>query len=124
VCHALTSWQSIARQGSSPTSTRLPVPRDREVRSYPNDWCDEHDDPTYIVDLIKKITTVRPCLRFLFTRPDPEDHTANGRHRLPNHGFGGYPQLAFCSQNASWTAAIERVFDIVGSWVPPGTLFP
>jgi predicted helicase len=24
----------------------------------PNDWCDEHDDPTYIVDLIKKITTV------------------------------------------------------------------
>jgi predicted helicase len=21
-------------------------------------WCDEHDDPTYIVDLIKKITTV------------------------------------------------------------------
>jgi predicted helicase len=24
----------------------------------PNDWCDEHDDPTYIVDLIKKIATV------------------------------------------------------------------
>jgi predicted helicase len=24
----------------------------------PNDWCDEHDDPTYIIDLIKKITTV------------------------------------------------------------------
>ena len=24
----------------------------------PNDWCDEHDDPSYIVDLIKKITTV------------------------------------------------------------------
>jgi predicted helicase len=24
----------------------------------PNDWCDEHDDPTYIVDLIKKVTTV------------------------------------------------------------------
>jgi predicted helicase len=24
----------------------------------PNDWCDEHDDPTNIVDLIKKITTV------------------------------------------------------------------
>ncbi|ULP48045.1 DEAD/DEAH box helicase [Mycolicibacter virginiensis] len=24
----------------------------------PNDWCDEHDDPTYIVDLIKRITTV------------------------------------------------------------------
>ncbi|OBY33195.1 DEAD/DEAH box helicase [Mycolicibacter kumamotonensis] len=24
----------------------------------PNDWCDEHDDPTYIVDLIKRMTTV------------------------------------------------------------------
>ncbi len=24
----------------------------------PNDWCDEHDNPTYIVELIKKITTV------------------------------------------------------------------
>lgn len=24
----------------------------------PNTWCDEHDDPTYIVELIKKITTV------------------------------------------------------------------
>lgn len=24
----------------------------------PNDWCDEHDDPTYIIDLIKKVTTV------------------------------------------------------------------
>ncbi|MBR7560196.1 helicase, partial [Mycobacterium tuberculosis] len=24
----------------------------------PNDWCDEHDTPTYIVDLIKRVTTV------------------------------------------------------------------
>ena len=24
----------------------------------PNDWCDEHGDPTYIVDLIKRVTTV------------------------------------------------------------------
>lgn len=24
----------------------------------PNDWCDEHDNPTYIVDLIKRVTTV------------------------------------------------------------------
>jgi len=24
----------------------------------PNDWCDERDDPTYILDLIKKVTTV------------------------------------------------------------------
>ncbi|AUH68630.1 hypothetical protein CXX93_10010 [Gordonia sp. YC-JH1] len=24
----------------------------------PNDWCDEHEDPRYIVDLIKRVTTV------------------------------------------------------------------
>jgi len=24
----------------------------------PNDWCDEHDDPRYIVDLVKRIVTV------------------------------------------------------------------
>lgn len=24
----------------------------------PNHWCDEHDDPTYIVDLIRRVTTV------------------------------------------------------------------
>lgn len=24
----------------------------------PNDWCDEHDDPRYVVDLIAKVTTV------------------------------------------------------------------
>ncbi|OBB57816.1 helicase [Mycobacterium sp. 852013-51886_SCH5428379] len=24
----------------------------------PNDWCDEHNDPTYIVNLIKRVTTV------------------------------------------------------------------
>lgn len=24
----------------------------------PNDWCDEHADPTYIVDLIRRVTTV------------------------------------------------------------------
>ena len=24
----------------------------------PNDWCDEHDNPGYIVELIEKITTV------------------------------------------------------------------
>lgn len=24
----------------------------------PNDWCDEHDDPQYIVNLIKRVTTV------------------------------------------------------------------
>ena len=24
----------------------------------PNEWCDEHNDPRYIIDLIKRITTV------------------------------------------------------------------
>lgn len=24
----------------------------------PNDWCDEHGDPRYIVELIKRVTTV------------------------------------------------------------------
>jgi predicted helicase len=28
------------------------------IVSDPNLWCDEHDDPTYIVELIKKVTTV------------------------------------------------------------------
>jgi predicted helicase len=24
----------------------------------PNDWCDEHDNPRYVIDLIKRIVTV------------------------------------------------------------------
>lgn len=28
------------------------------IKNDPNDWCDEHDDPRYIVDLIAKVTTV------------------------------------------------------------------
>ncbi|TDZ94276.1 type ISP restriction/modification enzyme [Mycobacteroides salmoniphilum] len=32
--------------------------KDSGIVNDPNDWCDEHDDPTYIVDLIKKVTTV------------------------------------------------------------------
>ena len=24
----------------------------------PNLWCDEHNDPTYIIDVIKKVTTI------------------------------------------------------------------
>ncbi len=28
------------------------------ITNDPNDWCDEHDDPKYIVDLIAKVTTV------------------------------------------------------------------
>ena len=29
-----------------------------EITNDPNNWCDEHDDPTYIVDLIRRVTTV------------------------------------------------------------------
>lgn len=32
--------------------------KDSGIINDPNDWCDEHDSPTYIVDLIKKVTTV------------------------------------------------------------------
>ncbi|RPA06197.1 DEAD/DEAH box helicase [Gordonia sp. OPL2] len=32
--------------------------KDSKIVNDPNDWCDEHDDPTYIVDLIRKVTTV------------------------------------------------------------------
>ncbi|SHP22416.1 Conserved protein of uncharacterised function (part2) [Mycobacteroides abscessus subsp. abscessus] len=32
--------------------------KDSGIVNDPNDWCDEHDDPTYIIDLIKKVTTV------------------------------------------------------------------
>ncbi|WP_370328529.1 type ISP restriction/modification enzyme [Candidatus Mycobacterium methanotrophicum] len=28
------------------------------IKNDPNDWCDEHDDPRYIVDLVAKVTTV------------------------------------------------------------------
>lgn len=24
----------------------------------PNDWCDEHDDPQYVVNLVQRVTTV------------------------------------------------------------------
>lgn len=32
--------------------------KDSKIVNDPNTWCDEHDDPTYIVDLIRKVTTV------------------------------------------------------------------
>ncbi len=32
--------------------------KDSGIVNDPNDWCDEHDDPTYVVELIKKVTTV------------------------------------------------------------------
>ncbi|MFD4403410.1 type ISP restriction/modification enzyme [Nocardia sp. NPDC058499] len=28
------------------------------ITNDPNDWCDEHDDPAHIVELIKRVTTV------------------------------------------------------------------
>lgn len=37
---------------------QVKIDKDSGIVSDPNRWCDEHDDPTYIVDLIKKVTTV------------------------------------------------------------------
>ena len=32
--------------------------KDSSIVNDANDWCDEHDDRTYIVELSKKVTTV------------------------------------------------------------------
>lgn len=32
--------------------------KDSKITNDPNDWGEEHDDPTCIVDLIRKVTTV------------------------------------------------------------------
>ena len=32
--------------------------KDSQIINDPNDWCDEHENPTYIVDLVKQVTTV------------------------------------------------------------------
>jgi predicted helicase len=37
---------------------RVSVDKPSGIVNDPNDWCDEHKDPTYIVELIKKVTTV------------------------------------------------------------------
>jgi predicted helicase len=37
---------------------RVKIDKASGIVNDPNDWCDEHDNPTYIVDLIKKLTTV------------------------------------------------------------------
>jgi predicted helicase len=37
---------------------QVKIDKDSGIVNDPNDWCDEHDDPTYIVDLIKRVTTV------------------------------------------------------------------
>jgi len=34
------------------------IDKDSSITNDPNDWCDEHDNPRYIVDLIAKVTTV------------------------------------------------------------------
>jgi hypothetical protein len=49
---------------------------------------------------------------------------ASGQYRLPNNGFGGYPQLALYPQVAPRTVPIEHAFDSVRSWVPSSMLFP
>jgi predicted helicase len=56
----------------------------------PNDWCDQHDNPRYIIDLIKRIVTVsvqtmkivdnlRPC----FPRRDDARGPPSDRFRIP-----------------------------------------
>ena len=42
------------------------------ITNDPNDWCDEHDDPTYIVELIKKVTTVSVETLRIVTELEPE----------------------------------------------------
>jgi len=32
--------------------------KDSGIRNDPNDWCAEHDDPRYIVDLVKRVVRV------------------------------------------------------------------
>jgi predicted helicase len=49
-----------SRSGLEWILDRYQVKKDKKsgIVNDPNEWCDEHDDPTYIVELIKKITTV------------------------------------------------------------------
>ena len=44
-------WLSLTATKSRPT-------RPASIVNDPNDWADEHDDPRYILDLVKRITTV------------------------------------------------------------------
>ena len=32
--------------------------KDSGIVNDPNDWCREHDDPRYIIDLVKRVTRV------------------------------------------------------------------
>ena len=53
-----TSWVPAQRSaGLSTAGKSRPIKRPGIVND-PNDWCDGHDDPSYIVDLIKKVTRV------------------------------------------------------------------
>ena len=37
---------------------RVKTHKDSGIVNDPNDWADEHDDPTYIFDLLRRIVTV------------------------------------------------------------------
>jgi len=37
---------------------QVKIDKDSGIVNDPNDWCEEHDDPSYIVDLIRRVTTV------------------------------------------------------------------
>ena len=45
--------------------------KDSGIVNDPNDWCREHDDPRYIVDLIKRVTRVSiETMRIVDTLPE------------------------------------------------------
>ena len=48
---------SVRRQ-SAADRYQLKTDKSSGIVNDPNDWCDEHDDPAYIMELIKKVTTV------------------------------------------------------------------
>lgn len=53
-----TSWVPAQRSAGSSNATKSrPIKRPGIVND-PNDWCDGHDDSSYIVDFIKKVTRV------------------------------------------------------------------
>ena len=37
---------------------RVRTDKDSGIVNDPNDWCREHDDPRYIIDLVKRVTRV------------------------------------------------------------------
>jgi len=37
---------------------QVTIDKDSGIKNDPNDWCREHDNPRYIVDLLKRVTRV------------------------------------------------------------------